>query len=187
VVLRDVLFGTAIVGAIVSQIIPALAGAHPAQQPAAASQQATSPPTPDQQEQAEKALPPGDGRKELIQVCTGCHLLTVISSQHKSESEWTDSVIEMRNRGANGSDDDMEKIVEYLAKNFGPQNAPGKININAAPASEIASALKLPEGQAQAIVDYREKNGNFNDLVALKKVRGVDTDKLEAAKDRIEY
>jgi mono/diheme cytochrome c family protein len=109
---------------IIFQVVPAVS--LPQEQSSTAAQKTEPPPTADQQEQAKKAFPPGEGREELIRVCSGCHILTVISSQHKSESDWTDTVIEMRGRGANGSDEDMEKIVEYLAKNFGPQNAPTK-------------------------------------------------------------
>lgn len=68
-------------------------------------------------------LPAGEGRDLLQKDCTGCHQLNVITSAHKTESQWTDTVVEMRTRGASGSDEDMEKIVKYLAANFGPQSS----------------------------------------------------------------
>jgi hypothetical protein len=108
-------------------VIPAVSGAVTQDQSTGnASQQPLPPPDPTQQEAAKKTLPPGEGREELIRICAGCHLLTVISTQRKTESAWTDTVIEMRNRGANGSDEEMEKIVGYLAKSFAPGSEPAK-------------------------------------------------------------
>lgn len=184
---KDLSLSVAVVAALLSPIVPAVSGAI--QQPSAtATQQPLPPPDPTQQEEAKKSLPDGAGREELIRVCSGCHLLTVVSSQHKDENAWTDTVIEMRNRGANGSDEDMEKIVEYLAKNFGPNSgAPAKVNVNSASATDLATGLAVSQEQAQAIVDFRAKNGKFKDLDGLKKVPGVDADKIDAAKDRIEF
>lgn len=65
-------------------------------------------------------LPAGEGRDLLVKECIGCHQLNVVTNQHKTASGWTDTIVEMRNRGANGSDADMEKILRYLTANFGP-------------------------------------------------------------------
>lgn len=185
---KEFSFGAAIVAALLSPVIPAVAGAVQQDQPAgSAAQQPLPPPDPAQQDSAKKAFPPGDGRDEVIRICAGCHLLSVVSSQRKDENGWTDTVVEMRNRGANGSDDDMAKIVEYLAQNFGPNSAAAKVNVNTASAGDVASGLGVTQDQAQAIVDYRDKNGKFKDLDGLKKVPGVDAAKIDAAKDRIEF
>ena len=184
----------AIVAAILSPVVPAVAGSaqDPSSNPPQQAQQAP-PPDAAKQQEAIKSLPPGPGRDELVRVCTGCHLLNVITSQRKNESDWTDTVVEMRSRGADASDDDMEKIVEYLAKNYGPNSptpaaaAAAKVNVNTAAADAIASALSLPQSEAQAIVDYRARNGNFKDIAALKQVPGIEADKIDAAKDRIEF
>ena len=188
-------FSAAIVAAVLSPIVPAVAGSTQQDQdqssnPPAQAQQAPAPPDAAAQQQAIKSLPPGPGRDQVVRVCTGCHLLNVVTTQRKNESDWTDTVVEMRNRGANASDDDMEKIVEYLAKNFGPNSPPPaapKVNVNTASADAIAAALSIPQSQAQAIVDYRAKNGNFKDIDALKQVPGIEADKIDAAKDRIEF
>lgn len=183
---KELVLPIALVATFLSPIVPAVSGAVQ-ENSGSAPQQPLPPPDPAQQEAAKKALPPGDGREEVIRVCSGCHLLTVVTTQRKDENAWTDTVIEMRNRGANGSDDDMEKIVEYLAKNFGPNSTAAKINVNTASVTEIAAGLSLPQDQAQKIATFREKNGKFSDLGELKKVPGVDADKIDAAKDRIEF
>jgi len=136
---------------------------------------------------AKPELPPGEGRDLLLKDCVGCHQLTVVSSQHKSESKWTDTIVEMRNRGANGSDEDMEQIINYLTANFGPDSAAAKVNVNSASAADITAGLSLSKAEADAIVDYRSKNGKYKDLAGLKQVSGLDAAKIDAAKDRIEF
>lgn len=140
------------------------------------------------------ALPPGDGRELVLKQCIGCHAVTVITTQHKSESAWTDTIIEMRNRGANGSDEDMEQIIHYLTANYGPAgaaagpaSAAAKVNVNSASAPDMVAGLALSPAEADAIVAYRAKNGKFADLAGLKQVAGVDAVKIDAVKDRIEF
>ncbi|MFP5275938.1 MAG: helix-hairpin-helix domain-containing protein [Acidobacteriota bacterium] len=194
---KAMLWNAVLVAAILSPVAASVAGATQ-QDPSSTDSSQQTPPKPDAAKQQDeiKKLPPGPGREELVRVCTGCHLLSVVTSQRKSEDGWTDTVVEMRNRGANASDDDMVKIVEYLAKNYGPNSAPPaaaapatstKVNVNTAAAAEIAAGLGLPQSQAQAIVDYRAKNGNFKNLAGLKQVPDIDTAKIDADKDKIEF
>ena len=132
---------------------------------------------------AKQELPPGEGKDLLVKTCTGCHQISIITSQHKSESKWTDTVVEMRNRGANGSDEDMEKIIHYLAANFGLQDAPAqtaaaKVNINSASASDIVVGLSLSQANADAIVAYRTKNGKFKDIDSLSRFPALRRQRL---------
>jgi competence protein ComEA len=85
-------------------------------------------------------------------------------------------------RGAEGTDAEFEKIVEYLTKNYGP-----RVVVNKAGAGELASALEIPPTTASAIVAYREKNGPFQSVEDLKKVEGVDAADLEKKKGRIDF
>ena len=41
--------------------------------------------------------------------------------------------------------------------------------------------------EAEAIVRFREQNGDFKTLDDLKKVSGVDPAKIQARKDRLEF
>ncbi len=136
---------------------------------------------------AVQELPPGEGKDVLLKQCSGCHQLNVVTSQHKSESAWTDTVIEMRNRGANGSDEEMEQIIHYLATNYGPASAAAKVNVNTASAAELMTGLMLSPSEADAVVTFRVRNGKFKDIASLQLVAGVDAAKIEAAKDRIEF
>jgi competence protein ComEA len=132
------------------------------------------------------SLPPGEGKDLLLKSCLGCHELNVVTVERKTESGWTDTVVEMRNRGANGTDEDMELIIHYLTTNFGPETG-SKVNINSANAADIAQKLSLSKADADAIVAYRDKNGKYKEMADLKQVPGVDAAKIEAAKDLIEF
>jgi competence protein ComEA len=132
-------------------------------------------------------LPPGEGKDLLVKQCSGCHQITVITSQRKTESAWTDTIVEMRNRGANGSDEDMEQIIHYLTANYGPPSASAKVNVNSASASDLATGLALSQAEADAIVAYRSKNGKYKDIPSLKQVPGVEAAKIDAVKDKIEF
>jgi competence protein ComEA len=72
-----------------------------------------------------------------------------------------------------------------LAKNFG-DDAP-KVNVNHEAAKGLQDQLALTDKEAQAIVDYRGKNGDFKTLDDLKKVPGLDGAKIDAKKDRIAF
>jgi len=59
------------------------------------------------------------------------------------------------------------------------------ININTASAEELTSVKGIGEKTAQAIVEYRQKNGSFNTIEDIKKVKGIGDKKFEAIKDGI--
>ena len=184
--LREWSICAVLAAAFLTPIVPAVEGSSQ-QAPSTPAPVPIIPPDAAQQEAAKKDLPPGDGRDALIQLCGGCHLYTVMTVQRKSESKWTDTVIEMRSRGASGSDDEMAQIVEYLTKNFGPDSPQPKVDVNTAAGSVIAAGLSLTFQEGQAIADYRDKHGKFKDLAGLKQVPGVDGSKIDAAQDRIAF
>jgi competence protein ComEA len=82
----------------------------------------------------------------------------------------------MQTRGAEASDKDVDQIVAFLAQNYGPES---KVNVNIAPVEELKSMLALSTPEAQAVIDYRLKHGDFADVGELAKVPGLDPKKLE--------
>jgi cytochrome c5 len=70
---------------------------------------------------APKALPDGAGKDIFVRVCSKCHSTDIPASQHKNADEWTNVLIDMRNKGAEASDEEMEQILKYLVTNFGPK------------------------------------------------------------------
>ena len=78
-------------------------------------------------------LPDGAGKDLVTKVCTVCHDSARIISKKWSKEEWSDTVDKMAARGAMATDEEFERIVTYLAKNFAKDQAPDKINLASAP------------------------------------------------------
>ncbi|MBV9747059.1 MAG: hypothetical protein JO099_25125 [Acidobacteriia bacterium] len=66
-------------------------------------------------------LPEGKGKDLLQQICADCHGLDVITSQRATKDGWASIVDSMVSRGANGTKEQLDTIIDYLAKNFGPE------------------------------------------------------------------
>ena len=125
-------------------------------------------------------LPDGPGKDVTERICGACHEAGVVTKYHNSKDDWQPIVDDMRGRGADGSDADFKLIVDYLGHYFG-----ATVFINKAPASEIESELGLTSAEAAAIVNYRQANGDFKDIADMRKVRGLDTKKLEPIQSRL--
>ena len=131
-------------------------------------------------------LPDGPGKEVFNRVCTQCHGLDQIIELKQTKAEWSALVDTMVQYGAVAKDEEFDVIIDYLAKNFG-KAAADKIKVNKATAKEIETGLSLTTKEAEAIVQYRQKNGDFKNLQDLLKVTGVDGKKIEAAKDKIGF
>jgi competence protein ComEA len=59
------------------------------------------------------------------------------------------------------------------------------ININTASAAELASLKGIGPAKAQAIVEHRDKNGQFKSVDDLKLVRGVGDKMLEQLRPQV--
>jgi competence protein ComEA len=88
--------------------------------------------------------------------------------------------------GAQGTDEEFDAVLTYLSKNFG-RETPGPINMNTADAVDLEAGLLLLRSQAQAVIQYREANGNFKSLDDLRKIPGLDFQKIEAKKARLVF
>jgi cytochrome c5 len=67
------------------------------------------------------ALPDGQGKQTLQKICSGCHAPEIVVGRHETKERWAQIVSDMVNKGANGTDDEFNEIIEYLAKNFPAQ------------------------------------------------------------------
>lgn len=132
-------------------------------------------------------LPDGPGKDVVLRVCGQCHAVDLITGKGNTRDGWTQVVGVMIARGAQGSDDDFDTIVEYLTTYFPPNSDVKKVNVNKAPASELQTVLQLTEKDANSIVDYRKQNGDFKSFDDLKKVPGLDQAKLESLKEKITF
>jgi cytochrome c5 len=68
-------------------------------------------------------LPDGDGKAIATENCQACHKLTNLTKAHKNLDDWKETVQTMIDRGANVPADQIDTLVQYLAKNFGPKDA----------------------------------------------------------------
>jgi competence ComEA-like helix-hairpin-helix protein len=114
--------------------------------------------------------------------CSACHTAESVASARRTRDQWTDVIEEMvSQQGAKIADEEYSPILEYLVSAY------GKVNVNTAPADEIAQIIGLSPNEAGAIVKFRKDNGKFADFEALGKVPGVDQKKLEKSRDAIAY
>jgi competence protein ComEA len=133
-----------------------------------------------------RSIPDGPGKEATQKICANCHELEKSFSIKQDREGWQRTVNKMVALGAKGSDDDLNAVVEYLVKNFPADEVP-KVNVNKAEAIDLESGLSLRRSQAAAIIQYRKKNGDFKSIEDLKKVPGIDIEKIEAKKDRIAF
>lgn len=61
----------------------------------------------------------------------------------------------------------------------------GKVNINTATVEELKTLKGVGEKKAEAIIEYRKKNGSFKTKEDLMKVRGIGKKLFEAFQERI--
>jgi competence protein ComEA len=114
-------------------------------------------------------------------MCANCHPLEDVTSARKSKAQWQETIDTMIANGATGTDADFTTVLAYLIAQY------GRVNVNKAPADEIAEVLELPLKDAEAIVKYREDKGKFEDFDALAKVPGLDVEKLTKKKTAVSF
>jgi competence protein ComEA len=131
-------------------------------------------------------LPDGPGKAATVRVCGRCHSPERAVSLHQSPSAWEDTIAKMVKLGAQGSDEEFEAVLTYLSKHF-DRERPGPININTAKAVDMEAGLLLLRSQAKAVVRYREENGDFKSIEDLKRVPGLDFQKVMAKRARITF
>ena len=113
--------------------------------------------------------------------CTRCHTPDRILSARKTRTQWEETLDKMTKLGATASDEDWTTVLGYLMRHA------GKVNVNRAPAKDIALVLDISAADADAIVNFRKANGDFADYDALAKVPGINVEKLEKSKDAIAF
>ena len=129
-------------------------------------------------------LPDGPGKDAVAKVCTECHSVDRMRGLRLDKDAWDDKMSDMVDQGAKATDADRAAVVSYLSTNFGPG---AKVWVNTAPLVELKTVLGFSVTQAEAVIAYRKTNGNFTQSSDLLKVPGLDPQKVEAAKDQMQF
>ncbi len=111
-------------------------------------------------------------------VCGRCHATAVFLEKPRSWDRWNDVFAEMTQRGATGTDEQLERVTTYFLENL------TFVNINTSAAEEIAGVLGVGDDVARAIIANRRRQP-FANLAELRAMPGVDPAKLELRKSRI--
>jgi competence protein ComEA len=133
-----------------------------------------------------QTLPEGPGKAVVERMCKGCHRLENVVKSRRTRDRWTDIVDDMVARGAKGTDNEADEVIDYLSTHFGP-DAVHKVNVNKASAPELTSALEISAADANTLVRYRSDHGSFKSIQDLMKVPGIDTKKIESNRNRLEF
>ncbi len=105
--------------------------------------------------------------KSLQAVCGKCHNLQIVMDTPRSLDDWRDTMQAMVDRGATGTDDQYDEILDYLHRTV------TTIDVNSAQADDFAAVLNIPDATVRLIIDRRSKK-KFVDLADLKSIPGVD-------------
>ena len=71
-------------------------------------------------------LPDGAGKEILEKQCTTCHTLEIVVDKRNDAKEWRRLVIEMIDRGAEITDEQVPVVVDYLATNWSKPAPPAE-------------------------------------------------------------
>jgi competence ComEA-like helix-hairpin-helix protein len=132
-------------------------------------------------------LPDGKGKELIQRACIGCHKADELAVYRFTRDEYVTIVYRMGDRGAQATRPELDVIAAYLFENFPKVEDTTKLNVNKATAEQIATVLVLTSEEAEAVVKYRERHGDFHAWGDLLIIYGVDGKKIAAAKDKISF
>jgi competence protein ComEA len=129
-------------------------------------------------------LPDGPGKEETVRLCGACHEAERAAALRLTREGWQDTVARMVDLGMKSSDDEIAKVLEYLAGHFQGE-APRPLNLNRATSIELESIVGLLRKESAAWIAYRTKVAPCKTLDDLKKVPGVPFKKIDDRRDRL--
>ncbi|HEX7360360.1 MAG TPA: quinoprotein glucose dehydrogenase, partial [Bryobacteraceae bacterium] len=64
-------------------------------------------------------VPDGNGKAVVQRMCGTCHPLDVVINERHNRTGWSSIVHTMVARGATGTDEQIQQVIDYLTKHFG--------------------------------------------------------------------
>jgi competence protein ComEA len=132
-------------------------------------------------------LPEGKGKELIERACVGCHKAEELTVYRFTKDEYQIIVYRMGDRGAQATRAELDVIAAYMFEHFPKVEDATKINVNKATAEQIATGLNLTKEEAEAVVSYRQRHGDYHAWGDLLIIYGVDGKKIAAAKDKISF
>ncbi len=107
-----------------------------------------------------QTLPDGKGKAEFVNSCTACHRTDMVTRLRKTPAEWRTIVDDMVSRGADGSKEDIDNIVLYLATNFGPdKSGSAAATQSTIPPSTSPASMALNSSEMEHVKRLITENG----------------------------
>ena len=114
-----------------------------------------------------------------VKICSSCHSMQLVTDTPRDYDAWHDTVQKMIDRGARGTPEEFDLVMDFLFLNMTP------IDVNHADAESLMAILHTSQETAQAIIARRSARP-FKDLAELEKaVPGLDRTFLEGKKRMI--
>lgn len=105
-------------------------------------------------------------------VCTVCHSSSQFLSTPRGSDRWEQVFADMSGYGADGTDDQLDRVVNYFQKNL------TVINVNTSPVEDVEQTLQVSD-QVAAEIMARRKLRVFTGMDDLSKIPGMGRSVLE--------
>jgi hypothetical protein len=113
-----------------------------------------------------------------VKICSGCHGMQIVTDTPRDWDAWHDTVQKMIDRGARGTPDEFDLVMDFLFQNVTP------VDVNHADQGSLMAILHTSQQTADAII-ARRTTRPFKDLADLESVPGLDKALLEGKKRMI--
>ena len=120
--------------------------------------------------------------RAVAAVCTVCHAASQFLSTPRGSSRWEQVFEQMSGYGATGTDDQLDRVVNYFQRNL------TVINVNTSSAEDLGETLQVGDNVVAAIMARRAQHP-FSGIDDLSKVSGVNRTILEklSAKNCLQF
>jgi len=120
----------------------------------------------------------GTPESAAVKICSSCHGMQMVTDTPRDYDAWHDTVQKMIDRGARGTPEEFDLVMDFLFQNVTP------IDVNHADQESLMAILHTSQQTAETIITRRASRP-FKDLADLEKVPNLDKSVLEGKKRMI--
>ena len=118
-----------------------------------------------------------EGKAILAKLCVDCHAIDAVMRQRRTLTGWEEIIDTMVAQGAGGTDDELQKIIQYLVV------VVGKVNVNKDNARNLQAVLEIPAPLADAVIKGRP----YAAIADLAKVPCLDIKAITEKSERVGF